>query len=229
MNFLQLCQRARRRCRVTGTGPTTVIGQNEEYARLVDYTNEAWMIIQRKRPDWKWMRNTATFPVVAGQAEYTLAQIESTGSGFSNFGNWAQDSFRNYPTGVTAQEMFMDQIGYENWRNTYLYSTNRTTTSRPIELAETPSHGLALGPVPATGYTILGDYYKVASEMALDADEPALDDQFHMAIVYGVMMLYGAAEAAPEVFDVGQMLYNQIMNEMERFYLPELEDLEPLA
>ena len=118
MNFLQLVQRTRRKCRVTGTGPTTVVSQAEEYARLVDFVNEAWMWLQLKRPDWRWMRNSMSFPTVSGQAVYTLAQIESTGAGFSNFGNWDKDSFRNYVTSVgTDSEFLMTWTDYDNWRS----------------------------------------------------------------------------------------------------------------
>ena len=56
MNFLALCNRLKRKARVTGAAMTAVTDQAEEFARLVDFTNEAWMFLQRKRPDWKWMR-----------------------------------------------------------------------------------------------------------------------------------------------------------------------------
>lgn len=230
MNFLELAQRARRRCRVTGTGPDAVTGQNEEYARLIDFVNEAWMTIQRKHPDWNWMRASMTFPVVAGQAQYTLAEIESTGTGFTNFGNWTKDSFRNYPTSEgTAQEMFMEEIAYAAWRDRYQFSTNRTTQTRPTEIAQTPTRGLALGGTPAAGYTILGDYFKKPTELVDDTDEPGLDEQHHMVIVYGVMMLYGAGEVAPEVYDMGKIGYDQIMTVLERERLPDIEMAGPLA
>lgn len=225
MNFLTLTTRLRRKCRVTGTGPITVIGQSEEYARLVDFINEAWMQIQRKRTDWQWMRNSMTFPTVAAQAEYTLAQIGSTGTNFSDFGNWALESFRSYPTatGVSA-EIEMGHLNYLYWRDIYLYGANRSVEQWPNEFTVLPALGIGLGPVPAVGYTISGDYYKAATEMTLDADIPSLPTQFHMAIVYRAMMFYGVSEAAPEIYDEGATEFNRIMVQIEDQQLPEMQE-----
>ena len=230
MTFLELVQRLRRRCRVAGTGPTTVIGQSEEYARLVDWTNEAWMEIQLERPDWKWMRNSMTFPTVSGQPTYTLAQIESTGSGFSNFGNWELESFRNYVTATgTNSEITMDWIPYDNWRDVYAFSANRNVTTRPVEFSISPVLGVCLGPFPNSDYTISGDYFKVATEMTLDADVPALPEAFHMAIVYRAMMFYGVSEAATEVYDEGAELFKKMMRRVEWQQLPMMMQAGALA
>jgi len=61
---------------VTGADMTAVTNQAAEFARLTLFINEAWMDLQMTRTDWKWMRNSMTFPTVAGQATYTLAQID---------------------------------------------------------------------------------------------------------------------------------------------------------
>jgi len=230
MKFLDLVQRLRRRCRVSGTGPSTVLNQNEEYARLVDWTNEAWMQIQLERPDWKWMRGSMTFPTVAAQSTYTLAQIEATGSGFTNFGNWDKDTFRNYATASgTNSETEMNWLNYDNWRNVYAFGGNRNTQTRPTEFAISPALGICLGPFPADGYTISGDYFKKASEMTADADIPLLPTEFHMAIVYKAMMFYGASEAASEVYEEGQDLYQKMMRRVEWQQLPAMQSAEALA
>lgn len=223
MNFLQLVQRARRKCRVSGTGPTTVIGQNEEYARLVDWVNEAWMDLQLTRSDWAWMRASMSFPTVAAQAEYTLAWLTSNGSGFSNFGNWDLKTFRQYNTAAgTNSEVFLNFMEYEDWRNVYQLSSMRQATSAPLDFTINPLLGIGLGPVPLAGYTITGDYFKVASEMSADADIPSLPTQFHMAIVYRAMMFYGASEAAPEVYDDGKVNFDRMMRMIDGQQLPVL-------
>lgn len=230
MNFLQLLQRTKRKCRVTGAIPTSVMGQNEEFARLVDYINEAWMNLQLKRPDWRWMRASMTFPVVAGKAIYTLAEIGSTGVGFSNFGNWDVSTFRNYQTSIgTNSEIEIGFIPYDWWRDTYQINAMRNTTSRPVQFAVTPTHGIALGPNPVAGYTILGDYQKVASELVANTDTPLLPPQFHMALVYGVMKIYGVSESKPEVYDEGNNEYERMMRSLEAHQLPDLTVAAALA
>ena len=213
MNFLELANRTKRKCRVTGVAMTTVISQAEEFARLIDFINAGWMDIQMTRPDWKWMRNSMTFPTVAGQATYTLAQIESTGSGFANFGNWDLDTFRSYTTSVgTNDETPMSWMPYDVWRDTYQMGATRNTQTRPNQFTLTSLLGIGLGCTPADGYTISGDYYKVATEMALDADTPSLPSQFHMAIVYRAMMFYGVSEASAEIYDEGKEEFVRMMS-----------------
>lgn len=230
MNFLQLCQRLRRKCRVSGTGPTSVANQSEEYARLVDFINEAWMILQRKRPDWKWMRGSMSFPTVADQAEYTLAQIEATGAGLSNFGNWQRDTFRCYTTATgTNDENVLSWLDYDMWRDTYQFGATRHTQTRPTQFTITPVLGIGLGCTPIVGYTITGDYYKVAAEMEDDGDTPLLPSQFHMAIVYRAMMIFGVAESKPWIYDEGLANYNAILGEIELQQLPEIQAPGALA
>jgi hypothetical protein len=230
MNMLQLVQRLRRKCRVSGAGPSSILNQNEEYARLVDMVNEAWMELQLERPDWRWMRASMSFPTVAGQDTYTLAQIAATGAGLANFGNWDAQTFRNYVTATgTNSEVLMDPREYDDWRNLYQLGANRNTQSRPIEFSITPLHSIALGPAPAAGYTVSGDYFKVASEMTADTDIPSLPDQFHMAIVYKAMMFFGVSEAAPEVYDEGQTEFKKMLRRISMHQLPNMMQAGALA
>jgi len=96
MNYLELAQKLRRKCRVAGNGPTAVTGQTEEYNRLLDFVNEAWLHIQRRHTDWRWMRATAACATVAGQVSYSASDF-----GLTDFAYWALDyrngdTFRNY-------------------------------------------------------------------------------------------------------------------------------------
>jgi len=223
MNFLALCNRLKRKCRVTGSGLTDVTSQKEEYARLVDFINEAWMDIQLRRPDWKWMRESMSFPTVTDQPSYTLAEIESTGTGFSDFGNWELETFRCYTTSVgTNDEMELTWIDYNGWRDTYQRGATRHTDTRPTQFTVTPDLGIGLGCTPIEGYTITGDYFKVATELAVIADTPSLPEQFHMAIVYRAMMFYGVSESAPHFYDEGQIEFAKMMARIELQQLPTM-------
>lgn len=91
MNFLELVQRLRSETKASGTTVTSVVSQAGEYARLVNWINDAWLDIQSAHTDWGWMRSDVTFPTVTGRPINTLAQI-----GITNFGSWNRDSFRNY-------------------------------------------------------------------------------------------------------------------------------------
>ena len=56
MDYLALCRRLRQECRVAGNGPASLTNQTMEYQRLITWTNEAWMEIQRANPTWRFLR-----------------------------------------------------------------------------------------------------------------------------------------------------------------------------
>lgn len=304
MNRLQLVQRLHQECGVSGSRPTTTLNLTGELNRLVGWVDAAWNDIQGKHQNWKWLRATATFPTVAGQATYTPAQI-----GLTDFGMWDRETFRNYvnptvefsvgspcvmtlqshglsvgdafkpyttgslPTGLTAgttyyvvstpstdgvtfsataggaevstsgtqsgthtitsnnttifagfrTEVYMTYREYDSWRDMYLYGSLRKVQTRPMEMTVTPNRAIGAGPLPAAGYTMLGDYFRIPSDMAADADTPAMPSQFHLAIVYGAMMHYGAYEAAPEVYQRGEKEFKKYMSRLEIDQLPDLQ------
>lgn len=191
--------------------------------RLLDFINEAWMAIQEMYPNWLWMRNSMSFPTVAGQPTYTLAQIESTGTGLSDFGNWDVYSFRAYNTTVGLNdERRMGYLSYDNWRDVWQIGSLRVSNSMPVDITITPALGVGIGPTPIAGYTISGDYYKVATELSASTDTPGMQSQFHMMIVYRAMMLYAGGEAASEIYQMGSNLSREMLGRLELQQLPEL-------
>lgn len=223
MDFLGLCQRTRQECGISGSGPTTVVGQSGNLQRLIDWVNTAWMDIQTTHQDWNWLRTTMTFTTVSGQATYALGTGAGTcGVSVATFGMWNRDTFRNYPTAVGNRgEVFMDFIHFQTWRDTYQYGALRYTTTRPVQMSISPEKSICLGPTPNGDYTISGDYYLAPSLMSADADVPALPAQYHMAIVYRAMMSYGAYESAPEVYQRGELEFGKLMRRMTADRLPE--------
>lgn len=124
-------------------------------------------------------------------------------------------------TGLRS-EIFMSYVDYEFWRDGYEYGALRQTQTRPTVVTITPTDGIGLGPFPISGYTVLGDYYSVPSEMSANTDTPALPTQYHMAIVYRAMMSYGAFEAASEVYQRGEAEFNRMMRRVAADRLPEI-------
>ncbi len=205
---------------MAGTGPLTVVGQTGELKRLVDWTASAWFDIQAMHQDWRFLRTTASWATVQAQATYTTAQC---GIPAGTFSAWVRDSFRNYPT-ATGQsgEIFMPYLPYTYWRNQYQFGAYRTTYSRPIEMTVTPDDGIGLGPVPLSGYTILGDYFSAPVLLSADADVPTLPAKHNpMLIVYHAMESYGAFEAAPEVYQRGLTEFTKLLRRLEADQLPE--------
>jgi hypothetical protein len=221
MTFLQLCQRVRSECDIPGAGPVTVIGQTGELERVVNWVNAAWMDIQTAHQDWNWLRTSLTpFATVALQTTYlpTSAPMSLT-----NFGSWDRDSFRVYDTAAgIGSETPLTYFPYDKWRNTYLIGALRSTPSRPDIVTVAPDNSLGFGPITAAGYSIVGDYFKLPTEMSADVDIPILPVQYHIAIVYRAMMFAGAFYAAQEVYQRGELEFNKQMRRMTNDRMPDI-------
>lgn len=121
-----------------------------------------------------------------------------------------------------GNEIFITYIEYEAWRNSYEYSGYRQTRTRPYEITVTPDKSLGLGPFPASGYTIIGDYFSVPIELTLDADTPSMPSQYRMAIVWKALMLYATYEGAGDAYQRGLLYFNQMMKRVSKDRLPEV-------
>lgn len=218
--FLQLVQRTTQKCGISrGTSISSVVGQAGKALEIVNLVNDAWLDIQGMHRDWGFLRTATSFVTVSGQALYTPTQ-----AGATNFGMWDRELFRNYLTATgTAAEVYMSWMGYESWRDIYQFSSNRTSLSQPYNFTIAPNKSIGLGPVPAAGYTITGDYFTQPIAMSVDADVPTLPtDYYQMAIVYRAMMLYAPSDAATEIYQEGMIEFTKIMSRIEADYLPEI-------
>lgn len=226
MNRLELVARLCSECGVANV-PTTTLAQTGEAGRLVNWIDSAWQDIQTAHQDWGWLRTSTSWVTVDGQSTYTTAQC---GVADGTLGMWARDTFRNYPTavGVTG-EILMSWMGYDNWRDTYLYGGTRSTRSRPVEFAMGPNMSINLGPVPSSGYTMTADYFTAPVAMTTDTSTPALPVQYHMAIIYKAMMMYGGYESAPEVYQRGEIEFGKLMDRMTADRLPMVGFAGPLV
>jgi hypothetical protein len=201
------------------TALPTVVGASGSVGRIVNWVNDAWTDIQMDHDDWDWMRSSnilgagvafqtvAAAPPGLGQASYPLGVGAGTvGVAVENFGKWDRETFRNYSTAVGFRnEMFMEEIPYDSWRNSYMLGAMRAVQTRPVAIAVGPDQSLCLGPPPNDQYTITADYFVAPSSMTVDADIPVgLPTRFHMLICYRTMMKYGGYESASEVYQRGK-------------------------
>ena len=230
MNFLQLINRTRVECGVSGasTPLTSVTGLTGESARIASWVNTAWVDLQTLKEDWQWMREGFQFNTVTQQQIYTPAE---TGVG-STFGNWKRDSFRVSSVGQQYKdEQLTNYMDWTTFRNLYIYANMRFTYARPVVVSIDPDKNLAFGSVPDQPYVIVGEYYIKPTEFAAVTDAPpaTFPDRFHMLIVYRAMMYYGGYESASEVYQRGELEHKRLMSRMAIDQLPTLVSGPPLA
>lgn len=222
MNLLELVQRLWLEVGASGSEPDSAEGQTGENKRLVTWTNAAWKSIQNTHKDWDWLRTTASFTTVAGQAVYPLGSGGGTvGVTAANHGMWARDTARQYLTsaGVNS-EMEVPFIGYETWRSRYQLGSTRNTNVMPVEFSISPAKAICLPPSLA-GYTFGIDYFSAPTDLEKDKDEPAMPAQYHEAIVYRAMMSYAGYDAASEVYQRGETEFKKFMRMLEADRRPE--------
>ena len=228
MTYLELVNRSRQLCGVTGSDLTTLSGISGESLRFKNWVNQAWTDIQEKHTDWNWLRTSIGFTTTDGQATYSSTQVAtattSGGWGTGSLGHWKTDSFRTYITSTGySSEVFLSEIPYNDWRDMYQFGSLRTVRTRPVTVAIAPDRSVCLGPSPdSTGYTVVGEFFLAPSLLSGDTDVPALPERFQMAIVYRTMLYYGWYESAGEVIQGSQAEFNKIMNRLEEDQQPQV-------
>jgi hypothetical protein len=223
---LQLCNLLIQKCGISGGALSTTANQRGESARVVQWIAEAWQNIQMSQPNWDWMRATCSFQTVAAQGVYTPLQC-----GINDFYNWKTDSFRRYVSSVGVRsENYLDVMGYDDYRDTYLFGNYSLTYGQPTQIAFAPDLTLNLGLIPdTTVYTIRGEYFRQPQVMVADGDTPNMPSQFHLLIVYAAMQMYAMYEAAAEVKQEADRLYRSMYSRLMRDQLSDATYASALA
>ncbi len=169
---------------------TAVTGQSGRPLKMVEWVNEAWLRIQRKRRDWFWMRAETTKTLTAGTARYAGGSAPWS---ITRFGEFIDDTddlqpFSLYVTATgESDEHVLGQISYEAWYEKYARGPGLLTANRhrPIEYAISPAGEVCFGPVPdASTYTVRLIYQKSPQTLSADGDIPELPTHYHDLIVW---------------------------------------------
>ena len=201
MNLLQIVNRARIECGVSAVALLSFASLAAADLRMFNWCCQAWEDLQLANTDWEFMKIPFTFPTIAAQQLYTPTQ-----AGAPTAMDWKRDTFRNYSTVAGfGDEMILPFMDQETFRNVYQFGNMRVTTGRPVAFTIDPtSRGLLIGPVPLAGYTVVGEYFRGPTTLAVAADDPSapgndLPARWHMLLVWMAAQSYASYEAAPEI------------------------------
>lgn len=221
MNFLELCQDLRAEAGISGSGPATVIGQEGEYARVVEWVKRAVIEIEGKHHSWDflWARfqiQTAEVPPSSGlwACDYDISQTD-----VNRF--WTESFTIFDPTvGEKDDESRLPWYTYREWRKQEGYGED--DPARPKHVIQLPNRTLRFHPDPDKQYTIQADYWRKPKVLAADSDVPYIPEQHHKLVTYLAMQYYARYENAPEVMAGALSKYNIEMANMERDYLDDI-------
>jgi len=222
MTFLQLCQRLRAEAGISGSGPSTVIGQTGELGRIVSWILSAYEEIQNLHSTWRFLQTDFSFSTTDTVQNYTKSDLSLT-----DLGSWKTDDVRIYS--AVTDETYLTYFPWNKFKELYLYGSQRTQTERPTIFSIKYDDSISLWAIPDDTYTVNGEYFKTAQTMTVDADEPLIPSAYQLAIVWKGLMLYGAYNSVPDAYSHGQNEFRGILRKLEFSQLDRMTWGDPLV
>jgi len=210
MNFLELCQTVRQEVGISGTGPSTVLGQEGQLKAIVDFVVEADYQIHGLWKDWDFLWSQYSTSLAVGVAEPALPKP-------ADFGTWDLRSF--YLDYNTSDWNSLAPIDYIEWRDTLRQGVQDNST--PTYVIVRPNGNLLVHPYPDKVYTISADYWSVGTRLTANLDVSPIPVQYHRAIVARAKTMWAEREEAPEILLAASAEYQDVLDKLESQSLPE--------
>jgi hypothetical protein len=233
MTYLEICQRiAQESGVISGTQPTSVVGQNGKLKAIVGWGAEAYNMIQRERRDWRWLEGAFSGVTVAAQQRYTAANLGIT----TRFSSWVikptqeRYSVSAYLTSAgRAEEYWLVWREWDDFNNTMMFGAPADDTGKPAYFSVDPDDKIVLWPTPDAVYTLRGRYRKAIQQLAANTDTPEMPEENHMAIVWQGVMLMGTYDEAVQMQPNWQAFYDSNMQNLRLKAMPVISSGGPLA
>lgn len=212
MNFLQLCQRTRQEADIAGSGPTSVVGQTGELGNVVNWVIDAWNEIQgMKLWDWQWQEVPVVIPLGAAELAGTIAADR-----------YVQDS------GYIGTRL----LDYYPWWRFRTFFPAALIQAGPAEgvtaWSVAPDRSVRVNVIVDADTTINLERYANPTALAADGDTPAMDSEFHMAIVWHALIKNHNFNEAGVSRQTAQVELDKIMGNLLPRSMPELQLGGPL-
>lgn len=216
MTFLELCQKWRQESGVGGSGPVAVTGQVGIILKGVDWVNDSWTDIQKRRPKWNFQRQAFSFETVADIAEYTKAQL-----GTADLKDLDTKSVKQYlKSDGVSNEVRLLPLPYEEWDK--LYNIGTLASDVPRNVTQSLDRTLILNPPPNDVYVVSGVYYRAPTKLVGNDDTPRLPDEFHDLIWMGAVLKYAVDQQDDYLVGRFTQRYSDMMFELEYDQKPRI-------
>lgn len=210
MNFLELCQTVRQEVGISGTGPSTVLGQEGQLKAIVDFVVQSEYQINGLWKDWDFLWSQYSTTLATGVAEPALPKP-------ADFGTWDLRSF--YLDYTTDNWHRLQVIDYVDWRDTLRQGVQDNST--PSYVVVRPTGDLLVHPLPDQAHTITADYWRVGTKLEANLDVPAIPVQYHRAVIARAKTMWAEREEAPEILLAASAEYQDVLDKLESQSLPE--------
>jgi len=225
MRFVDIVERLRVECGVSGRPITDVETLTGEHLRLKQWTASAWIDIQSEYEGlWAFMRTESAHTISAYESLITPSEWVA-----ESVNTWKIDSFRiaaaGRPRSRSVPLVFLpyDQFITGPGLDVTAWAQPRYFTVRPGDKA------LIVAPGADAGYTLFYEYQAEPVALEDNEDVPACPAKFHMLLVYEAMMKYGRYEIAPEILSQAREDRDRMMFKLKLDQLPAITFGGPLA
>ena len=233
MTYLEICQRTLAAADTGSPQGLTSLNDASEYqSQVTGFVAEAWRNIQTLHEGWGWRQQEFTAvlrPSVSVYEWNTLRQNDGSHSiplehGFRKWMARAPGDSDGPDFLITAPEGASQTLGsllpipFETMRVRRLLLQS---DGRPTAFAIAHDKRLIFHATPDAKYTVHGMYVEGVQLFASENQTPrGIPDEYHDIIKWkAVMMLHGSDEAN-ESYAFAQTQYQELLNSLERIYLP---------
>ena len=206
--------------------------------RFVDWVADAYVDIQIRHNNWRWLRSTFTFNTVANTDEYAYTVVTDLrlGTIISRFSRWlvrderglSNITFYLTSAGVSS-EVYLTPLAWANFRYIYKRGAQSALTNKPVHITITPQNTLMLGPNPNGIYTVKGEYQMSAQTLALNSDVPEMPSDYHDLILYRAMEKASYDIVAVELLERAGKEGSRLTRALEFNQLPPITLAEPMV
>ncbi len=177
--FLEMCQQLMRDAGISGT-ITNTEGNAGERQRVVDWVARATTEIEGMWFNWNFLHSFYSLATIEGVSDYPPPP---------DLNMWDRETFS-----IVEREQ---QLGFIDWNE------KRTDATDPVEgdpymVTILPTQALRFYDTPTSILTIATQYYKTATVLIENADEPLIPLQFRDIVVYKALQYYANYESADE-------------------------------
>ena len=229
--FLELCNRLHERTGESGADLTTVVAQTGYRKRLVNYVKNAWVDIQSRHVQWRFLRKPALPTIVATDSSVDADAWVSTNLS-TNIAFIHKNTFSIYETALgTSDESKLIYIEPENWKDLFGISYNNGIQDRPRHVSLDPdTSNIIFGPTSDDAYTFHFEFQATPEIWSVDADTlSGVSTDMHDIVFWRALMFYAMAEEDTSTYKEARSQYKIYLNRLRLRYLPKVSIGEPLA
>lgn len=206
MTFLELCQKARRESRISGTGPAAVTGQQGVHGDIVSAVSDAWHEIQMMHESWRFLSNVVDAPLLRDKHIYLAGDL-----GINDFAR---------PRLLLVENHEVKSVSWDDWIRHYRFNPVGGK-GIPKYYAIGPENRIYLTPTPDKPMILTVDYIRTPQKLAANGDKPIIPtEQHHPVIAWKATMDLTANESDTVVYQKAYEKYDEYISRLEHDYLP---------